>query len=289
MRCLFCKEDSSSTKSIEHIIPESLGNKTITLPRGYVCDKCNNYFSREIEKPFLERYDMRLLRFYEDVPSKRNKFPQLAGIMDGIPVEVKKEIYKGKITNSIGIPPELLLKHILFPQDNYQMIVPAYSDDLLPPQDGITSRFIGKIALEALAYKLSSLDDSLDQLIDDAQFDPIRNYVPRGAPKAWPCHIRRIYSHRKAWLGSDEEAYQIIHEFDFLMPGVTEVNESQPVQAKLYFIIVLWGTEFAINLGGPYIEGYQAWLQEHDNVSLLYLGKKRFKQIKTVGANTVDY
>lgn len=273
MRCLFCKEDSTSTKSIEHIIPESLGNKTITLPRGHVCDKCNNYFSREIEKPFLERYDMRLLRFYEDVPSKRNKFPQLTGIMDGMPVEVKKEIHKGKITNSIGMPPELLLKHILFPQDNYQMIVPAYSDDLLPPQDGITSRFIGKIALEALAYKLSSLDDSLDQLIDDAQFDPIRNHVRRGSPKTWPCHIRRIYSHRKAWLDNDEDAYQIIHEFDFLMPGVTEVNESQPVQAELYFIIVLWGMEFAINLGGPYIEGYQAWLQKHDNTSPLYFIK----------------
>ena len=44
MRCLFCKQDSSSTKSVEHIIPESIGNKTLILPLGYVCDKCNNYF-----------------------------------------------------------------------------------------------------------------------------------------------------------------------------------------------------------------------------------------------------
>lgn len=280
MRCLFCKEDSSSAKSIEHVIPESLGNKTFTLPRGYVCDKCNNYLAREIEKPFLERDDMRLLRFQEDIPSKKNKFPQLMGDLDGIPVEVKKEIHRGEIVPSIGMPPELLEKLILFPQDHYQMIVPAYTDALIPPQDAVTSRFIGKIALEALAHKLSSLDDSLDQLIDDKQFDPIRNHVRRGSPRTWPCHIRRIYSHHKSWIDSDGETYQIIHESDFLMPGITEYDGQDPVQAELYFIVALWGMEFAINLGGPCIEGYQAWLQAHDNASPLYFGKNDSKSMK---------
>lgn len=273
MRCLFCKEDSSSTKSIEHVIPESLGNKTFTLPRGYVCDKCNNYLAREVEKPFLEREDMRLLRFQEEIPSKKNKFPQLVGNWDGLPVEVKKEMHKGEVVHSIDMPPELLLKLILCPKDHYKMIVPAYTDDLLPPQDTITSRFIGKMALEALAQRLSSLDDSLDQLIDDEQFDPIRNHVRRGSPRTWPCHIRRIYPHHKAWVDNDGETYQIIHEFDFLMPGVIECNETEPVQAELFFVVALWGMEFAINLGGPCIDGYQMWLQEHDNVSPLYFGR----------------
>ena len=43
--CMFCHKDSSSSKSVEHIIPESFGNKHHYLPKGYVCDKCNNYFS----------------------------------------------------------------------------------------------------------------------------------------------------------------------------------------------------------------------------------------------------
>jgi hypothetical protein len=98
MRCLFCKEDSSSAKSIEHIIPESLGNKTLTLPRGYVCDKCNNYLAREVEKPFLEREDMRLLRFQEEIPSKKNKFLLLEGNWDGIPVEEKKKYTREKLS-----------------------------------------------------------------------------------------------------------------------------------------------------------------------------------------------
>lgn len=54
MNCIFCKEESSNSRSIEHIIPESLGNKDHVLPPGIVCDKCNNYFARKIEKKILE-------------------------------------------------------------------------------------------------------------------------------------------------------------------------------------------------------------------------------------------
>jgi len=36
MQCIFCHKDSSTSKSVEHIIPESLGNKHHFLPKGYV-------------------------------------------------------------------------------------------------------------------------------------------------------------------------------------------------------------------------------------------------------------
>ncbi len=32
MKCLFCKQSSADTKSVEHIVPESLGNTTFILP-----------------------------------------------------------------------------------------------------------------------------------------------------------------------------------------------------------------------------------------------------------------
>jgi len=38
MRCIFCMNDSSDSRSKEHIIPESLGNEAHILPRGIVCD-----------------------------------------------------------------------------------------------------------------------------------------------------------------------------------------------------------------------------------------------------------
>jgi len=50
MRCLFCKCPSDDATSVEHIVPESLGNRRHILPRGAICDRCNNYFSREVER-----------------------------------------------------------------------------------------------------------------------------------------------------------------------------------------------------------------------------------------------
>ena len=53
-RCIFCKQDSGTSKTIEHIIPESLGNKDHILSRGVVCDYCNNHFGLKIEEPLLD-------------------------------------------------------------------------------------------------------------------------------------------------------------------------------------------------------------------------------------------
>ncbi len=44
---LVLQKNSDNSKSIEHIIPESLGNKSFILPLGFVCDKC---FYRSEEK-----------------------------------------------------------------------------------------------------------------------------------------------------------------------------------------------------------------------------------------------
>ena len=89
MRCLFCKQNSSDSISVEHIIPESLGNKTAILPKGIVCDKCNNYFARKVEKPFLETSAIKALRFREPIPSKKGVVPHLNGVLpDGSSVKV---------------------------------------------------------------------------------------------------------------------------------------------------------------------------------------------------------
>ena len=78
MRCIFCKSNSKSSRSVEHIIPESLGNLDHTLPRGVVCDSCNNYFARKVEKPVLDSPMMRLLRSERQITNKRRRFPIFA-------------------------------------------------------------------------------------------------------------------------------------------------------------------------------------------------------------------
>lgn len=82
--CPYCKnvilfdEDNSNesnAKSEEHIIPFSLGNEEIVIPKGVICDRCNNYFAREIEKPFLNNKTIKQMRSYHRVPSRKNKIP----------------------------------------------------------------------------------------------------------------------------------------------------------------------------------------------------------------------
>lgn len=75
MRCIFCKRESSTSRSVEHIVPESLGNIEHVLPVGAVCDDCNQYFARKVERQLLDSPMFRLLRAVMTVPNKRGRVP----------------------------------------------------------------------------------------------------------------------------------------------------------------------------------------------------------------------
>ena len=70
-KCIFCHKDVSISKSVEHIIPESLGNKSHVLPKGYVCDECNNYFARKVEKELLAMPYFISMRSRNNILSKK--------------------------------------------------------------------------------------------------------------------------------------------------------------------------------------------------------------------------
>ena len=61
-------------------------------------------------------------------------------------------------------------------------------------------------------------------------------------------------------MESESEPYEVLHEWIFLY---TEGYE-------LYFVLALFGIEYAINMGGPYIDGYKQWLTEKSGNSPLY-------------------
>ena len=71
--CIFCHKDSLNSKSIEHIIPESLGNKHHFLPKGYVCDECNHYFAIKIENELLSQPYFVSMRFRNEILTKKGK------------------------------------------------------------------------------------------------------------------------------------------------------------------------------------------------------------------------
>lgn len=63
-------------------------------------------------------------------------------------------------------------------------------------------------------------------------------------------------------------------EYDFLLipfdKNIDILKINEPFLAELYFIIIIWGMEFTINMAGPEIDGYIKWLKENNNISPLY-------------------
>jgi hypothetical protein len=258
MRCIFCKADSAGSRSKEHIIPESLGNSFHVLPQGIVCDKCNNYFSREVERPFLESGPVRCLRFDQSLVSKRGKIPPIAGVIAPVMVPaVMTKFASGSIVGRLSVPEQAA--PALLQQPSGQMLFFATPEQL--PEKAV-SRFLAKIAIEAMAWRLLRMPHELSQFVDESQLDQIRNHARRGETPIWPYHRRSIYDMNKQWTDSSGQITQVLHEFDVLATPWGE----------WFFVLAIFGVEFAINYGGPEIAGYLRWLDENENKSPLYSG-----------------
>lgn len=69
----------------------------------------------------------------------------------------------------------------------------------------------------------------------------------------------------------------MVHESDFLLIPVEKNDKinTEYIMAEIYFVVALWGIEFAINMAGPEISGYENWLKTHNNESPLYCGKNK--------------
>lgn len=76
MKCIFCKSTTNPFTSVEHIIPESIGNKEHILPKGIVCDPCNNYFSRKVENKFINSEVLLHLRNKMEIPNRDKRIPK---------------------------------------------------------------------------------------------------------------------------------------------------------------------------------------------------------------------
>ncbi len=256
MRCIFCRNNSICSRSIEHIIPGSLGNRRHVLPPGVVCDRCNNYFAREVEKPFLESPSVRFLRFRQALESKKGRVPSVPGVITpGFPATVTR-IPRHNFT-SVLVSPEALTEIARSPSGC--LILPTGAP---LPASQVTSRFMAKVALESMAARIVQFPDGL-AYICETQLDPLREHARRGRITQWPVYARRIYDPNGTVVQPDGTLQQVVHESDFL---VTPLGE-------WYFVLALFGLEFAINIGGPEVAGYEKWISENNHASILYGAK----------------
>jgi uncharacterized protein (DUF736 family) len=261
MNCIFCKEISDNSTSIEHIIPESLGNKSKILEKGIVCDKCNNYFSTKIEKPLLDLEYFTRLRARNEIKSKKGRIPIEKVVFKGSNCisEIKRQNNTTYLDVTVNDP--TFFRKILKGKIK-TLVFPVL---LFPPADNyVVSRFLAKVALEVIAQKLHISQDGLDYLVQEQQFDELREFARYGKRhKEWPYHIRKIYE--------ETEAFQSEENSDILQDRLFEYNIFMTDESEYYFVLILKGIEYSINLGGPEIAGYLNWLHENDNKSPLYL------------------
>lgn len=258
MKCVFCETDSSLSRSIEHIIPESFGNQTAVLPKGIVCDKCNNYFARKVEAPFLGSDAIRMLRQELEIQTKNGKF-----ITSFDYPRVGQEYVK-QISNDVYL---IYTKDVKTSSD-LDSIVREYqayrdkTDKVLVKPDTCTSRLLAKIAIEFFIYRCGCTNEVCEYVRTDGVFNDLRKYARYGNHAIWPYNARRIYSRNEAYNGDPFKSIYWEADFLFLKNG------------EIYFIVAIHGIEYAINMIIPSVEGYQKWLDENDNSSPLYISEE---------------
>lgn len=71
--CLYCGTKSGKFMSMEHIVPESLGNSELILPKGVVCDSCNNGVLAYLDNILLKDEVIGFFRTWFKIPNKTGK------------------------------------------------------------------------------------------------------------------------------------------------------------------------------------------------------------------------
>ena len=268
--CIFCHKDSSTSKSAEHIIPESLGNKEYILPTGYVCDTCNNYFSIKIERDLLTQPYFVSMRFRNEILTKKGKLVKEKMIFPDISksCEVVMQTTKNGLIASFN------------DEELYELIKTGKIRTMLSPYipapeypNTIMSRFLAKCAYEYFLYNMGEdkYDLCVQELLGDESdiLKDLREYARYGKGKYWQYSQRRIYSEGDCFFNQNENIhYEIRHEMK-LFPKEYKRYSNGNVEAEIYFVICIAGIEYAICLSDPDISEYQKWLEEHNGSSPL--------------------
>jgi hypothetical protein len=241
--------------SVEHVIPESLGNTTMTLPVGIVCDPCNNYFARKVEQPFLSSPPVLALRAFQRVSNKRGRIPALDVLgPDGL---------QGQIHHVRGGPMPVLALDAgrdafarLFggrPRASLALVAP----EALTP-DRMVARFVAKAALESLAHRNRGHPVGLAALVGATHVEGLRRSARYGDGPDWPVRITRIHEPDHLFVDSLPDGQR-----------VWECNLQLVDDHNLIYAVSIFGLEFVINLVQRDLSQCDRWLHETGTTTLL--------------------
>jgi hypothetical protein len=75
-KCIYCLSETGTFNSEEHILPETLAGDNIYLPKGFVCDACNNGISSQLDEALINFEPIAFLRVQFTPYTKTGKFPK---------------------------------------------------------------------------------------------------------------------------------------------------------------------------------------------------------------------
>lgn len=270
MQCIFCHKDSTTSQSVEHIIPESLGNKHHFLPKGYVCDECNHYFAIKIEKELLSQPYFVSLRFRNEILTKKGKLVRQKMIFPGALkcTDVVMQTTENGIVASFD---DDELYEAIKAGKTSKMIAPYIPEPEYPNK--VMSRFLAKCAYEYFLYNMDK--DKYDLCVQELLgketdiLKDLREYARYGIGNFWQYNQRRIYSEGYLSFKKDEnKCFETLHEMKLFPKEYTRFPNGY-VEAEIYFVMAIFGIEYALCISDPDITEFQKWLTTNNNKSPL--------------------
>lgn len=268
--CIFCHNDSSTSQSVEHIIPESLGNKHHLLPRGYVCDKCNGYFAKKVEQPLLSQPYFISLRFRNEIRNKKGHLikEKLYLTSQEKPIDVTLQVTEEGL--SFICEDDSFYKHL--ETGNIKSIMLPYFQEPEYPNK-IMSRFLAKCAYEYFLYHVGELGyesfakEALGK--ENDLLKRLRKYARFGEGEYWEYNQRRIYSEGELFHLSDpSKIYERMQQMTLFIRNSSLKSNGQ-IESEIYFIAEIAGIEYTLCISDPQIIGYKMWLLDNYNRSPL--------------------
>ncbi|MGF1939480.1 MAG: HNH endonuclease [Nostoc sp. ChiQUE02] len=230
-KCLFCLSTKGPFQRVEHPIPESLGNDELTLPPGFVCDPCNQYFGAKVENFVINAPPFGVERVRCDVKTKKGKHPHFKALPH---IELHTTPFKNQV--------------VLLASPDYWSFLQNSSHLLLPyslTDDCLLARFLLKIGLGLL---LSSND--CDPY--SSQFDTARKYARSPASKAlWQIGYGTYPFSEELVISEHEDEISSI-----LTEQLYQYEIGVMANKEVVFSFMYRTHYFACNLSQPSIEEY---------------------------------
>lgn len=165
--CIIC-DTPNEAKSIEHIIPESMGNTFYVLEKGDVCDPCNNRMA-EWEEKVLTKSVLQMERARFAVRTKKGK--NAKGVVGGLEIKGDENFKKYQVNvsglnneNSKSYDPKT---------KTFKLTIKGFDKC-----EAATSRFLLMLGLESL-YK------SQRKIFKKYDFKDAKDYIQNKTNQDW--------------------------------------------------------------------------------------------------------